>query len=305
MGVFVGLDCGGSSTRALIVDAGGAVLHRGRSGPGNWASTPREALRSHILECVQGAPAPEAVAACFAGLLTDDDRRAARALLEEAFPGARTSAHADTEAVLAADPTAHGGVIAGTGCTIFSRRQGRIWRTGGGGPLLGDRGSVFDVVRQALDRIAIRPDRMSASSAFWDKAEELTGERDPDRLIAAIYRAPAPARLAAKLGPAVIADAMAGAAYAVQALQAALFPLAAGLREHFRIGHPGLRQPDVVLAGGLWRIEPKAADELQDILSRMAQTEGPPYISVRILEGEPVEGAVRLAQAALEEAETR
>jgi glucosamine kinase len=296
MAVLIGLDCGGSSTRALCASGDGSIVGRGRSGPGNWASTPHDLIERSIREASEGMPSPDAAAVCFAGLLTDHDRAQAELLLSRIFPSAKVSAHPDTEAVLAADPGADAGVISGTGCTIFSMRDGRIWRSAGGGPLFGDHGSVFDVVRRAIDAIALRPDRMEASDDFWDAAERICTVRDPDRLVAALYRAPSPPRLACRLGPVVIADALAGKAYASEALKGALWALAKGIRGHLRHGHPELRQPNVVLAGGLWRIEPRLADELQELLTTLSQAEGPPFPHVRILEAEPVEGALALAR---------
>ena len=83
MGVYVGLDCGGSSCRALGVTATGDVVHQGQAGPANILSTPRGRLKENLRRALEGCPPADVVCGCFAGLLTQADRDLAHHMLED------------------------------------------------------------------------------------------------------------------------------------------------------------------------------------------------------------------------------
>lgn len=48
MGIYVGLDCGGSSSRVLAMDEAGTQLFVGSSGAANILSTPEFRLRRNL-----------------------------------------------------------------------------------------------------------------------------------------------------------------------------------------------------------------------------------------------------------------
>src|SRR5947209_1700823 len=77
MPTFLGLDCGGSSSRVLLVDESDAVIFRGQSGPANLATTGDDQVKKNLELSLRGCPAADYVCGCFAGLLTESDRRRA------------------------------------------------------------------------------------------------------------------------------------------------------------------------------------------------------------------------------------
>ena len=95
MAIFLGLDCGGSSSRALALDESGNRVYERSSGSANLSSTPYARLRRNLNTVLQGAPAPTSVCGCFAGLIDEETRQTALEILREAFPSARLAAVPD------------------------------------------------------------------------------------------------------------------------------------------------------------------------------------------------------------------
>lgn len=300
MPTFLGIDCGGSTTRALLVDAGNAALHRGRSGPGNLASTPQVEIDRHIREAVGDSPAPHYAVACFAGLLTDADRQRALVLLEGILPGAKIQAYADYWGSLEAEPGTDIVVIAGTGSLIASKSDGGCIKSGGGGPLLGDFGSAFDIGRRALGKTVLAADPAEASPIFWQTVGEVFGTDEPNQVLAAVYRSVSPAARVARLAPAVALDAARGLEYAKDSVDQALSALAQATWQHILKHIPGDEDGNPIqlrLSGGLWEIDDGAMvrgfkAQMDTLAPRNLQRP----VAVERLSAEPVEGAVALAK---------
>src|SRR5579885_573467 len=117
MAVFVGLDCGGSSTRVLAIDENGKPLFRGQSGPANLLSTPKALILKNLQAATRKCPPPVSVCGCFAGLVDDAVRKQANQLLKQVFPSVKKiRSEADYVAALAAcGAETDVCVIAGTG----------------------------------------------------------------------------------------------------------------------------------------------------------------------------------------------
>src|SRR5438105_3244428 len=124
--IWLGLDGGGSSLRALAVDERGETVFSGQSGPANLLSTPSESLALHFEKALQGVPMPEAICGCFAGLLTNTDREQAIELLAHYFPKALLRVEPDYAAALAAEQDADLCVVAGTGSIVCSNYRGKL-----------------------------------------------------------------------------------------------------------------------------------------------------------------------------------
>lgn len=173
----VGLDAGGTRTRAVLADLGdGRVRGEGTAGPGNSLTVPGPALADHLAEAV-GQAVPDglrgrvvAVAGGFAGAghqaqgADEPGRVRARAALSAALArlgitAAAVGVHSDIETTFAAAPghPADGLVlVAGTGA-VAARIAGRVptATSGGDGWLLGDDGGGFWIGRAAV-RAALR-----------------------------------------------------------------------------------------------------------------------------------------------------
>lgn len=163
-GYLVGVDAGGTTTRAVLADLTGVRIGTGRAGGANPNSHPPEVAAEQVAAAITAALASANVPAdrVRAGVLglagaskLADDRVAA--LFDAAWHGAGLKCGlrvvTDAEAAFAAGtPAADGTVlVAGTGSAaarIVNRRQVAI--SGGFGWLLGDEGSAFWLGRQAV-----------------------------------------------------------------------------------------------------------------------------------------------------------
>ncbi|WP_329333502.1 ATPase [Streptomyces sp. NBC_00663] len=178
--LVVGLDAGGTRTRALLAPArapgaeGGRVLGEGAGGPGNALTVPPARLVEHLAEALAAAvPASArdrvvAVAGGFAGATSaspDDPgsvraRTALTAALDRlGIPAGHLGIWSDIEAAFASAPgtPADGlALVGGTGA-VAMRVTGRRATTtvDGDGWLLGDEGSGFWIGRGAV-RAALR-----------------------------------------------------------------------------------------------------------------------------------------------------
>lgn len=171
----VGLDAGGTRTRAVLAPLGdGRPEGEGVSGPGNALTVPGPQLTEHLAEALAHAVPAElrghvvAVAGGFAGASRtapdEPGRVKAHAALTVALSRLGISAdtveiHSDIEAAFAAAPgnPADGlALVAGTG-TVAVRITSRACTetAGGDGWLLGDDGSGFWIGREAV-RMALR-----------------------------------------------------------------------------------------------------------------------------------------------------
>ncbi|MFD8750691.1 N-acetylglucosamine kinase [Kitasatospora sp. NPDC059577] len=199
--LHLGVDAGGSHTRAVLLDPAGALLGRGGGGGANPAGQNPADTLGHLAAAVSAALGPRdpaRVAACLIGLagyraLPDPDgfARRARAALGLHCPVRLVP---DTVPALAAGGVADGRgtvLIAGTG-TICVRLDGTrtLARGGGLGWLLGDEGGGFWLGREAVRVAHADPD-----GPLGTAVRAHCGAHTPDRLLRWAYGGP-PRRLA-------------------------------------------------------------------------------------------------------------
>jgi N-acetylglucosamine kinase-like BadF-type ATPase len=161
-GYVVGVDAGGTSTRAVAVDAAGAVLGTGRAGGANPNAHPPEDAAARIADAITSATAglvPGLTRACVVGMagtskLSDP---AIAAVFERTWQrlglDGVVSMVSDAEAAFASATAAPDGtvLIAGTGSISGRIRKRRLVSTTGGyGWLLGDEGSAYWIGREAV-----------------------------------------------------------------------------------------------------------------------------------------------------------
>lgn len=299
MPVYVGLDAGGTKTRLRAEDEKGTVLAEAVAGPANLASTPEGVWKSSLAELSVQCPRADYVAGCFAGLLTREDESRATIALTKLFSEAKIAALPDYSASVASAPAGTSAVVtAGTGSVVASIFHGKIYKSSGGGPLLGDAGSGFDIGRWGLRKLLLGVHRPEASQATWEKIEQVFGSREPAHIVATVYKIPAPASAIAQLMPAIVADAEAGFAYATSAVSGALAWLAGDVASHLDQTIPDAEHWNVGLTGGVWSSGPytkRAFDEAMQIYAESILGEHARYSS-RILDLDPVNGAVVLAR---------
>ncbi|MEV2237971.1 BadF/BadG/BcrA/BcrD ATPase family protein [Micromonospora sp. NPDC049891] len=265
--VVVGLDIGGTTTRALAVTLDGERLGAGRAGGGNptshgatrAAGELRTALRQ-ALDTVDPARVRAAsIGLAGAGRLLADP--AGRAAFDDAWRGAglhcRYAVHGDTLIAYAsgtADPTGTV-LVAGTGAVAARVHDLRLDRVADGhGWLLGDTGSGHWLGHQAVRRLLAALDAGAEPGDLGRRIlAELTGSsqvaprsRDTvDALVQAVTRRP-PVNLA-RLAPLVVDAAVAGDPTGTVLVSEAAAHLAATVDRIRPAGDTGV----LVLGGGL------------------------------------------------------
>jgi N-acetylglucosamine kinase-like BadF-type ATPase len=156
-GYYLGVDGGGTATRAVVVSAGGKVLAVGEAGPSNPVTVGADVALARILEAVGGASEKCGVDRFKASRLgvAGTDRSRLRDKILAGLPRSYGDAAvtSDAAAALAGATGCRPGlvVIAGTGSIAYGEnRQGLKARAGGWGWKLGDEGSGYTIGRNAI-----------------------------------------------------------------------------------------------------------------------------------------------------------
>lgn len=175
MGLFIGIDGGGSGCRAVVADATGRILGHAQGGPANIAtdeSGARAALigvaRAAFADAVGTRAEPE-LRIARAGLgLAGANAAGVAVRLAAALPFA--TARIETDAIAAALGALgrHDGILAaiGTGSVFVRQQSGHLHQFGGWGPVLGDEGSGQHLGRKALSRALLAHERRTPMTPF-------------------------------------------------------------------------------------------------------------------------------------------
>lgn len=159
---FVGVDGGGTKTRALIVSADGICRGNALVGASNpnsvGAETALANLRKSLLEAAKSAGTTPTFDSAFFGISGVNDSVSARFLREKIshFDGVSAGnflVENDTRSLCAATFGMTSGIvlIAGTGSKCYGRTEdGREWETGGYDFHVSDEASAFDLARRGL-----------------------------------------------------------------------------------------------------------------------------------------------------------
>lgn len=146
--LVVGIDAGGTKTRAFAVTRDGEIVGRGAGGGGNLLSSPdpQGSIAAALHEALAGQ-IPAAVVLSCSGGEREADRAKGRSILAGLVgPGIAVDVTHDALAALYAGNASGCGVvlISGTGSIAYGRNdQGVEDRCGGWGYLVGDEGSAF------------------------------------------------------------------------------------------------------------------------------------------------------------------
>lgn len=293
--LFLGIDAGGTRTRALLADASGAIIGVGESGPANVSGPKREAALEHMSEAAASArgsidaQAIGAVCAGAAGVLSmPSAAEHFGARLRSALGvGGPVAFLGDAVTAFAAGTAESEGVvlIAGTGAVALKVRghTGMAGRADGYGWLLGDAGSGFWLGREAVSA-ALRhldghgPGGRMVGAVLGEiaPAEHTSGQ------IVAQCMLEAPARLA-RFAPMVCEAAESGDELARNITGRAVAHLMASAEAVIEQGRP------LVLAGSLLTEPTPVARGLRERLAeRLPDT---PVLTA----AEPVRGAAWLA----------
>ena len=274
----MGLDAGGTSTRALLATAAGEVVGRGRAAGANaWSSgtSPGAAISSAAAEAL-GARDPASVAGgviAIAGGVSSVPEQAAAVVQAWHDLGISVEPRIilDVVAAFAAGTTAPRGLVlaAGTGAVAALVDDGELTRRAGGrGWLVGDEGSAVWLGIEGVRAALLALDGRGPATALRDEVPRALGidvaaTRDIATAVTdAVYGGP-PAALG-RLAPLVVGCAESGDAVARAVVEAAAVHLVGTA-----IAAAGPMPPPVVVLGGSVLLNaPTVGDRVRSRLTR-------------------------------------
>lgn len=277
---YLGIDGGGTSTRAVLIDSVGRVLGTGRAGSANRnhyaADHARQNLREAVrLACGSGPQQarPAAVYCGMSGVSTDRDRQEILDLVSgipEIGPEACVAVDNDAIAGLTGGLAGRPGLvlIAGTGSACLGVDAGGAKRwCGGWGALADDAGSAPWVGLRALQTAVRAEDGRAAPTALLKIVLDYLGLTEPRRLLPRIHNEGFERAEMGGLAPLVAAAALSGDAAAELILQEAALELS-GLVSAVAGPLFGEAPCEMILVGGLARSGPQFQTMLADRLRR-------------------------------------
>lgn len=276
--LFLGVDGGQSSTRAVIGDQDGRILARAEGGPCSRATSEAGAasllkMARHLLaDALHGAGLPAGSrfeAACYGMSGGPEDKRS---VLVSVTPA--ETIEVTTDAHVALEGAAGGGpgvlIIAGTGSIALARDElGNLARCGGWGYLFGDEGGGFDLVRRALRRALAAEEGWGAATGLGRALQEATGSATVNEAMHRLYDPDWPCHRIASLAPLVDHVAQRGDGPAQQVLQEAGTTLARLAMRAARALPGRSRQLDVFPWGNVLR-----SSTVRTALAQRLQEEG-------------------------------
>ena len=242
---FIGIDGGGSATRAVVINERREVLGRGEAGPSShYAVGPAAAAtscRNAAVEAIKNARDlhaefnPAEISAWgfgLAGVRREADQELMTAFLQEicdvpfALETDVVAAHAGA---FAGDP----GIVvsAGTGAvTLGADEYGEQFYADGWGPLLGDEGGGYWIGVEALRAICRSLDGRSHPTALTEPVFKMLGVAEGGELVQFIYSEECTRNDIARIAEIVFEQAETGVAEAVEIRARAAALMARGVR---------------------------------------------------------------------------
>lgn len=296
----VGVDAGGTRTRAAVANRRGETLGTGDAGSGNPHQNGTTSAQKEILAAithafdVAGIEKQIVPAACLgvAGIDREDERvewtNWARKKISP-----RAQIVNDGELVLAAGSEENWGValVAGTGSIAWGKsRDGRAARAGGWGHAIGDEGSAYDLARQALRAASQYADGrgektvlLGAILAYWKLSS-------PQDLIGVVYRSGKKPADLAELAEVVVQCARANDRVALSLIERGGEELATMVNAvAHALGFENEKFP-LAFTGGLLL----GAEIVRTYLLQATEKRGLKFSSVELVT-EPLKGALRMA----------
>jgi N-acetylglucosamine kinase-like BadF-type ATPase len=305
MGLFLGIDGGGTKIECVLADEAGEIVARAGGAGANLRRVSADELRELLGACFNalrgacGLPSlrPEAVCAGFAGVSDPEARARAQSALTQLLHPPHLYLVGDMEVALEAAVGADAGavLVAGTGSIAFGRNtEGQTARAGGegarfssDGQLTGDAGSGFDIGRRAVEAVLRAEEGRGPETILRDAEIAVLGAEGAEELAAVLV--PEQAQELAGLVPLVTRAARRGDPVAGEILESAGTALAELALTVLRELHLAESSVGVFASGGVFSESPEVLSRVRKVLSRAA-----PRVSVERLQVSPAEGAVRL-----------
>ena len=297
LGRVVGIDAGGTKTMGLLADLEGRVVSKVRGGPANLRQQGElgvEKVIFQILEDLELEESPAALALGIAGAHLEGQNDLVRRMLRRLGIRRNVTVVHDAHIALVAGAADGIGIVVASGTGSIAHGvdgAGTAARSGGWGYLLGDEGSAFWLGHAAL-RLGIRSaDGRDRHTSLYRKIcarLELDSAAD---LVAWFYDQDESRHRVARLAGLVEEAAAEGDGAASDLLDHAASHLARAAESvHRQLAFEG--DFPVVLSGGTFKACPSLAARTE----RSIEIEGARVVQ---LDGEPAEGAVRLALQSL------
>ena len=256
MNYFLGVDGGGSKTRAILVDAAGDVLLDVLSGPTNLNVAPEGDVRrslEDLIDVFREKVKVDKVSACFGIAGTSNTTNAIT--LSKIFKtiGFRDfTLKTDAEIALAGAFKGDSGIllIAGTGSVCLAKDEnGKLFRTGGWGWLVDDCGSASWIGHKAIEAAIKQRDGREPQTGLAKRVYiELSIEIE-EQIIERLYHPIIPRAELGQLAPLVIEQAALGDTAAQKILDEAIDQLESLVRA--TVDKISIDNPTVCLVGGL------------------------------------------------------
>ena len=203
MELYLGIDGGGTHTRAVLVDGAGQCRGEGEAGPCNYHNVGSARAIHSLREAAAAAwsdagrkPRPAAwafVGAAGVKSATDRAQIIAAAEAAELAPTGRVAAENDLHNALAGGLEGRPGIalIAGTGSNCLGcDATGATRMVGGWGWLLGDTGGGVGLALAAFRAAAKSADQLLPPTRLLPAALAFLGLAEPDELLARLYAQP-------------------------------------------------------------------------------------------------------------------
>lgn len=297
----IGIDGGGTSTRAALLDLDGMLLAVGQSGTSNIDDVGVQVAEQNIDRAVATAEAQAGVprqpsAAIFlgmAGVTSEADRDHIRQIARNLnlAPDTAIGVDHDCRAALAGGLSGRPGIvqIIGTGSSCYGRTTaGRSWMSGGRGHLVSDEGSGCWMGLQAI-RAAVRAhDGRAPDTPLLAGVLAALNINEIDDVLNRLYVVGISRAELAALAPMVVREAMAGDAAALGIVQKGADDVAELVEAVAR--KLEMEAPQVCIVGGLLNTGPIIFDSYRAAMLRRV-----PTADVKTAEQPPVMGAALLA----------
>ncbi len=200
--LFIGVDGGGTHTRAVAAGEDLVPKGRGSAGPANAATRPLPRVVAAVAEAVEDAaraagigPAEAAGIGCgLAGVDTAGIAGRVTAALDGLYGPGKAFVTNDARIALAGaleGPVDGPGLvlISGTGAIAFGRAtDGTEARAGGWGPVIGDEGSGYAIGREGLAAVVRELDGRGPPTKMRELLFASEGMKTADELLHRIYR---------------------------------------------------------------------------------------------------------------------
>ncbi len=198
--IYLGVDGGGTSTRAVLIDQDQNQISEGTGGASNPLRVGVEIAVEHICQAIDQAcdradlSRADIVAAQFgvAGVRREDLRLSLKNRLLREMATKTLDVVPDTEIALYGATEGKAGlvVIAGTGSNCLGQNEkGERASAGGWGPLAGDEGGAAGIARRALQSIAKAFDGRARPTVLSEKAVQYFRVQNVEDVGTAIYGA--------------------------------------------------------------------------------------------------------------------